>query len=51
MRGKSYHFWAEIAAKMVTFLPRDTNTYKIWKLRKTIFPVFHNISPSTLQFY
>ena len=44
-RRKSYHFWAEIASKMVTFSPRNTNIYKICKLRKAIFPVFYNISP------
>ena len=30
---------------MVTFSARNTNIYKIFKLRKAIFSVFYNISP------
>ena len=35
--GKSYHFLAKIAAKIVTFSARNTNIYKICKLRRDIF--------------
>jgi hypothetical protein len=31
-------------SKMVTISARDTNIYKICKIRKAIFSVFHNIS-------
>jgi predicted cupin superfamily sugar epimerase len=34
---KKLSFFAEIGAKAVTFFPRDTNTYKIGKIRKSKF--------------
>ena len=44
-RGKSYHFRGNFSSKMVTFSARNTNIYKICKLRRPIFSVFYNISP------
>ena len=38
--GKKLPFLAKIAAKMVTFSARNTNKYKICKLRWAIFSVF-----------
>ena len=44
---KSYRFWTGIAA----FSLRNTNVYKISKLRKTIFSVFTSFRHQTLHFY
>ena len=45
-RGIVILLGAEIAAKMITFSPRNTNIYKICKLiRKRIFFILYNISP------
>ena len=44
-RGKINHFRGNFSSKMVTFSARNTNVYKICKLRKAIFSVFYNISP------
>ena len=46
--GKSYHFWAEIVAKMVTF-PRVIQTYT--HFAQLYFPYFTSFCHQTLQFY
>ena len=46
LRGEKVTIFEAISAqKMVTFSARNTNVYKIWKLRRAIFSVFYNISP------
>ena len=42
---QSYHFRGNFSSKMVTISARNTNVYKICKLRRAIFSVFYNISP------
>ena len=39
------HFRGNFSSKMVTFSARNTNVYKICKLRRAIFSIFYNISP------
>ena len=42
----SRYFRGKFSSKLVTFSARNTNIYKICKLRRAIFSVFYNILPT-----
>ena len=46
--GKKY-FHGSFSSKIATYSTRNTNTYKIRRLRRTMFSVFYNISKKLFE--